>query len=148
MTASLFAQDTRSPSDSPPRAPSTVKVEVLHVAYLTEKLNLTVEESVVFWATHNEHRSAMEDIKKEKRSLKKEERDSKNPSESDLRNRVLRMGELETQEIELRTAFILKCFDILDPERASTIPKLEKDFRRRVIDRSKRSDNPSERPRK
>ena len=74
---------------------------------------------------------------------------SKNSSESELWDRVTRMGELETQEIKLRTEYIIECFDILDPERASTLPKLERDFRRRVVNQSKRPNKPtSDRPRK
>ena len=58
------------------------------------------------------------------------------------------MSELLIKEIELNRVFILECFEILDPTRASKIPALQKQFRARIKERRNQSNNRQSQPRK
>jgi hypothetical protein len=51
------------------------------------------------------------------------------------------MGDLLIQEIELNRAFILECFNILDPNRAAKIPFFERQFRERIKERRSQGSN-------
>ena len=123
------------------KADQKEKIKAFHTAFLTEQLEMTTDESMIFWAAHNELDNALEAIRTEKKQLRKETKDTDSQSEKDLKKRVVRMAELKVLEVELNRDFILSCFDILDPSRALKISKIEKTFRDRVKERLSRGDN-------
>ena len=111
------------------------KIKPLFTAFLTEKLEMTVDESMMFWAAHNDLETAREAIRNEKNELRKKPKEKESLSEKELKENVIQMGDLLIQEIELNRAFILECFTILDPYRAAKIPFLERQFRERIKER-------------
>ncbi len=144
--APTFAQ-TRDHKDVN-KAEQKEKIKAYHTAFLTEQLEMTTDESMIFWAAHNELDNALEAIRKEKKQLRKETKETDSQSKKDLEKRVIRMSELQVLEIELNRDFILSCFDILDPSRALKISKIEKTFRNRVKERLSRGDNSRQRKEK
>ena len=96
---------------------------------------MTVDESMIFWAAHNELEKAREAIRNEKKELRKKPNEKESLSDKELKENVIQMGDLLIQEIELNRAFILECFTILDPNRAAKIPFLERQFRERIKER-------------
>ena len=111
------------------------KIKPLFTAFLTEKLEITVDESKIFWAAHNELETEREAIRNEKSELRKKPNEKESLSDKELKENVIRMGDLLIQEIELNRAFILECFTILDPNRAAKIPFFERQFRERIKER-------------
>ena len=130
------------------KADQKEKIKAFHTAYLTEQLEMTTDESMIFWSAHNELDNALEEIRKEKKQLRKETKETDSQSKKDLEKRVIRMSELQVLGIELNRDFILSCFDILDPSRALKISKIEKTFRNRVKERLSRGDNSRQRKEK
>jgi len=126
----------------------TDKIKPLFTAFLTEKLDLTVDESMIFWAAHNELEKAREAIRNEKKELRKTPNETKPLSDKELEENVIQMGDLLILEIELNRAFILECFNILDPNRAIKIPLLERKFRERIKERRSQGNNRQSQPRK
>lgn len=124
------------------------KIKSLFTAFLTEKLEMTVEESRVFWATHNELEKSLKAIRKEKKELRNNPDNNIPLSDKDLERNVVRMSELLIMEIELNRVFILECFEILDPTRASKITALQKQFRARIKERRNQSNNSNSTPRR
>jgi hypothetical protein len=141
--APTFAQnrDHKDVNKADQKADQKEKIKAFHTAFLTEQLEMTTDESMIFWAAHNELDNALEAIRTEKKQLRKETKDTDSQSEKDLKKRVVRMAELKVLEVELNRDFILSCFDILDPSRALKISKIEKTFRDRVKERLSRGDN-------
>ena len=127
----LTAFQTVAQDGSPDKAD---KIKPLFTAFLTENLDMTVDESMKFWAAHNELEKAREEIRNEKKELRKAPKE-KNLSAKALEKNVIQMGDLLIQEIELNRAFILECFHILDPNRAAEIPFLERQFHERIKER-------------
>ena len=111
------------------------KIKPLFTAFLTEKLEMTVDESMMFWAAHNDLETAREAIRNEKNELRKKPNEKESLSDKELKENVIQMGDLLIQEIELNRAFILECFTILDPNRAAKIPFFERQFRERIKER-------------
>ena len=111
------------------------KIKPLFTAFLNEKLEITVDESIIFWAAHNELETEREAIRNEKSELRKKPNEKELLSDKELKENVIRMGDLLIHEIELNRAFILECFNILDAERATKIPFLERQFRERIKER-------------
>jgi hypothetical protein len=117
------------------------KIKPLFTAFLNEKLDMTVDESMIFWAAHNELEKARETIRNEKKELRKKPNEKESLSDKELEENVIQMGDLLIQEIELNRAFILECFNILDPNRAAKIPFLERQFRERIKERRSQGSN-------
>lgn len=124
------------------------KIKPLFTAFLTEKLDMTVDESMMFWAAHNELEKEREAIRNEKNALRKKPNEKDSLSDKELEENVIQMGDLLIQEIVLNRAFILECFNILDPIRATKIPVLERQFRERIKERRSQSNNRQSQPRK
>ena len=124
------------------------KIKPLFTAFLTEKLDMTVDESMIFWAAHNELEKARETIRNEKKELRKKPNEKESLSDKELEENVIQMGDLLIQEIELNRAFILECFNILDPNRATKIPLLERKFRKRIKERRSQENSRQDKPRK
>jgi len=117
------------------------KIKPLFTAFLTEKLEITVDESMIFWAAHNELETEREAIRNEKNELRKKPNEKESLSDKELKENVIQMGDLLIQEIELNRAFILECFNILDPNRAAKIPFLERQFRERIKEKRSQGKN-------
>lgn len=114
------------------------KLDALRIAFFTEKLNLTPEESSVFWARFNELEAEMKQIHEERKALKPNFKEIQSKSDSEIRDKINAVKNLEIREIELKTKFTLDCFDILDAQRAAKLPILEREFKRAIVEQKKR----------
>ena len=126
----------------------TDKIKPLFTAFLTEKLDMTVDESMIFWAAHNELDKEREAIRNEKKELRNSSKENGSLSDKELEENVIRMADLLIAEIELNRAFILECFNILDPNRATKIPLLERKFRDGIKERRSQENSRQGPPRK
>ena len=79
--------------------------------------------------------TAFPTIAQDASQLRKKPNKKESLSDKELEENVILMGDLLIQEIELNRAFILECFNILDAERATKIPFLERQFRERIKER-------------
>ena len=108
------------------------KIETLRIAFFTEKLEMTTEESTAFFALHNNLEESIADLKKEYKHLRTK-RDDDSISDKEYALGVTQRAEFKKQEIDLNSSFILECFDILDAKRAIAIPEIKKNFRKEIL---------------
>ena len=108
------------------------KIETLRIAFFTEKLEMTKEESTSFFALHNNLEESIADLKKEYKHLRTK-RDDDSISDKEYALGVTQRAEFKKQEIDLNSSFILECFDILDAKRAIAIPEIKKNFRKEIL---------------
>ena len=108
------------------------KNETLRIAFFTEKLEMTKEESTAFFALHNNLEESIADLKKEYKHLRTK-RDDDSISDKEYALGVTQRAEFKKQEIDLNSSFILECFDILDAKRAIAIPEIKKNFRKEIL---------------
>ena len=108
------------------------KIETLRIAFFTEKLEMTTEESTSFFALHNNLEESIADLKKEYKHLRTK-RDDDSISDKEYALGVTQRAEFKKQEIDLNSSFILECFDILDAKRAIAIPEIKKNFRKEIL---------------
>ena len=108
------------------------KIETLRIAFFTEKLEMTKEESTAFFALHNNLEESIADLKKEYKHLRTK-RDDDSISDKEYALGVTQRAEFKKKEIDLNSSFILDCFDILDAKRAITIPEIKKNFRKEIL---------------
>ena len=108
------------------------KIETLRIAFFTEKLEMTKEESTAFFALHNNLEESIANLKKEYKHLRTK-RDYDSISDKEYALGVTQRAEFKKQEIDLNSSFILECFDILDAKRAIAIPEIKKNFRKEIL---------------
>ena len=108
------------------------KIETLRIAFFTEKLEMTTEESTAFFALHNDLEESIADLKKEYKHLRTK-RDDDSISDKEYALGVTQRAEFKKKEIDLNSSFILDCFDILDAKRAIAIPEIKKNFRKQIL---------------
>jgi hypothetical protein len=133
--APAFSQKDASNDE---RSQRRERIETLRIAFFTEKLELTPDESISFFARAGELEESIAALKKEYTHL----RTKKNAdaiSDKDYAHGVTQRAELKKKEIDLNSAFILDCFDILDAKRAISITQIKKDFRKLLLAKRKES---------
>lgn len=120
------------------------KIEALRVAFFTEKLNLTAEESSEFWVRHNEHESQLSEIREQKKEVGSHVKNLDSMTEDEIRRDLELVRDLDILEAEIRTEFLLDCINILDAPRAGKIPFLEREFRKAILEKRRGNDGRSQ----
>lgn len=119
----------------PGSKPSRERIDELRVAYLTEKLDLTVEEGQVFWPLYNEFQSERKELdhgmRKEMRTLF----DKENPTDEDVLMMIDRMESHRQKMSSIHTEFLKEALTILGPKRTILLEKSDEDFKREVLKR-------------
>ena len=64
------------------------KIKPLFTAFLTEKLEITVDESMIFWAAHNELETEREAIRNKKNELRKKPNEKESLSNKSRKENV------------------------------------------------------------
>ena len=115
------------------------RIETLRVAFFTEKLEMTLEESTAFFARSAELEDAIAELKKEYLHLRRTKKNPDAISDKEYAQGVTQRAELKKKEIDLNSVFIIDCFDILDAKRAISITEIKKNFRKRILAKRKES---------
>ncbi len=121
----------------PPDRPSKEKMEQLKVAFLSEELDLSVEEGQKFWPIYNEFTSKRDVLDEQKKKDKKQMKKLENPSDTDVENALNAMTQSRIDEIMLEDQFIKDCLPVLGPEKTLKLIKSERKFKRAMIDKMK-----------
>lgn len=124
LTTQLSAQDRRGGSD---------RLKSMKVAYITDQLNLTPEESQNFWPLYNE----LEDKLKENRKIHRSERIQENISEAEAKDLITRNFEAEQRELDLKIEYSNKFQTVISPVKLIRLQKAEKQFKRELLNRAK-----------
>ena len=80
-------------------------IEALHTAFITEKLNLSRDESQKFWPVYNDYRNDLDAIKKQRQQNKEMIRKAggiDNMSNADAQKLIANETDIETRELELK----------------------------------------------
>ncbi|MCB0700502.1 MAG: hypothetical protein H6551_05515 [Chitinophagales bacterium] len=120
------------------------KVKALKVAFITNKLELTSEQSAAFWPVYNE-------FEKEKRELKKDfmsEYKDKNPTTDDKTAHQYINDNLDYQEKELalKKKYKDKLLKVISATQLAELYRSEQDFKRMLLDELKQRRGSGHRP--
>lgn len=116
----------------PPQRPPKERVEAMKVGFLTERLNLSVDEAKEFWPVYNKMQDELEVLRKNRRNNLRDSMDSM----SDAEVEKMVDGELVFRQNELD---ILKKYNpqfkkILPVRKVGMLYRAEEDFKRRLLD--------------
>ena len=111
------------------------KIERLKVAFITEKLDLSVEEAEKFWPVYNQFSDQRKEIKKSLRDLKKKLEFSY--TANDIISYTDQMAVLEKKEVDLKAKFVKDALPILGPAKTVKLASLEEEFKKELLQRLK-----------
>lgn len=113
------------------------RVHAIKVAYLTDKLQLTSEQSARFWPVYNrfeEEKMALV------RTYRKDKSPAENTSEDPLRS-VEDDIELQQRMLDLRKEYKDEFLKVISPQQLATLAEAEREFKRLLLQQIKERRN-------
>jgi hypothetical protein len=130
--ASLVAVSAQ-PNKLPERAQE--KIEAYKIAFFTEKLQLTPEESKSFWPLFNQFENERDAIKD------KNDLDGKKielMSDKEVEDAVMKHLEMEEQIVRLRRDYVRRFMEILPIRKVAILQRIDREFKQHLLEEMKR----------
>jgi hypothetical protein len=112
LTTSAFAQPAN--------------IESVRAAFITQKLELTPEESQKFWPVYNSYHQEMKQLAIKKNQLRKSFKQNGAATTDGL--------EIETQMLELRKRYRQEFSKVLPNQKAAMVYPVEREFRQHLLE--------------
>lgn len=130
LNVSLYAQFEEASLD-----PATEsRIEAQRVAYITNQLELTPEESQKFWPVFNQLKSEIKELKKSNRKSKKDiNLDSL--SDQEIEELLNAQFDFEIKEIELKRSYFQKFKTILPIKKVAKLAMVDRAFKKEIFKR-------------
>lgn len=113
------------------------KIRAYKTAYITQELNLSVEEAERFWPVYNEYDNKLFDIKVEQRHKErgeiKELGGPENLSDEQATKFVFNMLSLEKEAAHTREKMYKELSKVLSPKKLLTLYQAEMNFNKRLL---------------
>ncbi|WP_187696203.1 hypothetical protein, partial [Xanthovirga aplysinae] len=107
------------------------KIKSARVAMITEKLDLSPQQSEVFWPLYNEFNNKKEEL--EKRQRKTQKLAKQEISDSKAQKEIQSIFVLKQQILDLEKSYYKKFGETLTPQQVFKLGQAEKDFRKLII---------------
>ena len=131
------AQPERRPGDFEEKRK---KIEAIKVAFITEQIDLTIEESQSFWPVYNQMSDKEHDLRKAQRDAFGGLKDFENASDKEVEKAIMELANLSVDIEELRQSYLPKFIDIIGAKKTAKLMKAEKEFGKRLMERMKGGD--------
>lgn len=105
------------------------RVDAQRIAFITERLNLSPEESQNFWPVYNEYRDKLKTIRQDR--LPEVEIDQMNDAEAEklIKDNL----DAEQRELELKREYYLKLRKTIPPRKIALLMKAEIEFKGNLL---------------
>lgn len=110
------------------------RMEALRIAFMTERLSLTPEESKLFWPLHEVFEAQME-AQREAMNDQKDAFDATKASTAEMRDLLESLAQQRKDMVDLESAYLLEVADLLGAERALMMPEMQRDLARSIRER-------------
>ncbi len=107
------------------------KIKEWRTAFITDKLDLTEEESIRFWPIYNEREKALRAIQKEKRALHLKNVDELSDKEAE--QAIEKHFELKQRELDTHRNCFIKLKDVIPAKKLATLPRVERQFKKLLL---------------
>ncbi len=108
------------------------RIKTLRIAFLTEKLELTPEESEKFWPIYREMSSKIRVLKKDER---KKEKGLLEMSDQEAEAFILNHFEIEEKVLATKREYFGKLRTAIPPRKIAMLEPLERRFKQRLLNR-------------
>ncbi len=114
------------------------QIKAQKVAFITDKLQLTVEEAQQFWPVYNEMNKKSDDIDLQVRSIVQNYKKNKETlSNQEIENMADKMMELEASSSKLDQEYYLKFKKILPIQKIMELNQAERQFKHELLQQLK-----------
>jgi hypothetical protein len=104
------------------------------VAFITSKIELTVEEAQSFWPIYNEHEKALDDLHTKKREImKKIHHNDGSLKDDELLSMIDQLTEIDLDEAKENKTYIAKVKKVLPASKIVKLFEAEKDFKHTLL---------------
>ncbi len=127
FTIAGFAQDKQDRKD---------KVETMHIAYITQKLDLTTAEAEKFWPVYNEYKAGMDKLRGERQDnieVVKKAGGIDNMSDGDVQKLIASETDIETRQLDLRKQYVDKFKQVIPIRKVAKFFVAEDGFKRYLL---------------
>ena len=105
------------------------RVEAQRVGFITQRLNLTPEESQAFWPVYNQYTEKLQQI----RNSVKLEQPLDDMSDADTEKLIMAQMDKESRELDLRKEYYQKLKKVISVKKIAKLYKAERDFRGELL---------------
>jgi hypothetical protein len=107
-------------------------VELAKIAFISQRLKLTSEQTPLFWPLYNEYNDKKAAIKLQIKKLSLENFNEK-VTDSEILSDIKKLYILKQKELEIEKEFSEKCLKILTPKQFAELYQAERDFKIMLI---------------
>jgi len=111
------------------------EIEALKVAFLTRRMELTPEESQVFWPVYNQYQGELGALRREGQKIKTQARRVEDPAIEELDDLSARRFALERQRIDIEEKYYEEFKKVLPPRKIAIYYVAEQAFKRELLRR-------------
>lgn len=126
LTITLFGQRREAASE---------KIDAYRIAFFTQKLDLTEEESKSFWPVYNAYQKELRELRKAERKLSRANYDEM--SEKELEEAIEKRFDLRQQQLDLEKQYYKKFKAVLPMTKVVKLPQVERAFRSELLKKMK-----------
>jgi hypothetical protein len=111
------------------------KIEAFRIAFFTEKLQLTPEESKTFWPLYNQFENERETLKN------KFDLDGQRfelLSDKDVEAAIMQHIDMEEQMVKLRRDYVRRFMEVLPVRKVAMLQRIDNDFKRALLEEIKK----------
>ena len=105
------------------------KLQSQKIAYITSELELSPEESQVFWPIYNEHETEINKLKEGMKRVKP----SSEMTEEAAAELVSQSLEFEEKALQLKKSYLNKMAEVLPMTKIAKLQMLEREFKRKML---------------
>jgi len=135
LPVAIFAQGKQDKKD---------RIETMHIAYLSEKLNLSSAEAEKFWPIYNEYKTAQDKLRKERmdniQSVKRAG-GVDSISDADAQKLIAAETDFETHQLDLRKEYVTKFQQAISIRKVAKFFIAEDEFKRYLLNELKHRDH-------
>ena len=121
MAANLVAQSNQNRMKE--------RVEAQRIGFITQRVNLTPEESQQFWPIYNEYTDKMQQI----RSATKMDKTFDDMSDADAEKVIMGQFDKESRALDLRKEYYQKFKKVISVKKIAKLYKAEQDFKGEML---------------
>lgn len=105
------------------------RVEAQRIGFITQRVNLTPEESQQFWPIYNQYTDKMQQI----RSSTKMEKTFDDMSDADIEKIIMAQMDKESRILDLRKEYYQKFKKVISVKKIAKLYKAEQDFKGEML---------------
>jgi hypothetical protein len=108
------------------------KIESMHTAYLTEKINLTPDQAKKFWPVYDQYRSDLDELQKQRKQNAQTIKNAggiDNMSDADVQKLVTNEIDIKARELDLHKQYVVKFQEVISLKQVAKLFMAEEQFK-------------------